>query len=58
MSHNQFLKNSTNVNTCIMNRSAAFYSLVGIKHARKEVSKSLFFIFYRTLQYLLRIPTI
>lgn len=58
MSQNQFLKYLINVN--IQNRSVAFYALVGIIHARKEVSKYQYslFIFCQTIQYILRIPTI
>lgn len=43
MSQNQFLKYSINVN--IQNRSVAFYALVGIIHARKEVSKYHYSLF-------------
>lgn len=43
MSQNQFLKYSINVN--IQNRSVAFYVLVGIIHARKEVSKYHYSLF-------------
>lgn len=43
MSQNQFLKYSINVN--IQNRSVAFYVLVGIIHARKEVGKYHYSLF-------------
>lgn len=43
MSQNQFLKYLINVN--IQNRNVAFYALVGIIHARKEVSKYHYSLF-------------